>query len=118
LRLDTHRGRPSPAAAVGAPTKVAMSTADRQRYALRWAFDITGWLPSTAEWEFALSLLPPADAERCCRFHFEKDRKLAMGSRLLQRKLVHELGGLPWRQVQIGRTREGKPCACHPSCRW
>ena len=105
---------------------------EARRCAVRWAFNIRAWNPSAEEWDFALSLIPPADAERVKRFHFEKDRKLALGSRLLQRKLVHSLSayalrllvltsiyhcciririaaGIPWDSVQIGRTKEGKP---------
>jgi hypothetical protein len=35
--------------------------------------------------------------------------QLAMGSRLLQRMLIHKLFGIPWDEVRIERTKEGKP---------
>ena len=112
-RLDACLTAPTPAAAtelsVCATPAVAAGNATHSRYALRWAFNIRTWHPSADEWQLALSLLPPEDAERVERFKFEKDKKLAMGSRLLQRAAISSLFGVSWRDVQIGRTKEGKP---------
>ena len=112
-RLDACLTAPIPAASTGpsvcATPAAAPGNVSHARYALRWALNIRTWHPSADEWQLALSLLPPEDAERVERFKFEKDKKLAMGSRLLQRAAISSLFGIQWRDVQIGRTKEGKP---------
>jgi phosphopantetheinyl transferase len=57
----------------------------------------------------ALSLVPGEDRARILKFRFERDQKLALASRLLQRSLVSQKFGIPHDAVQIARTAEGKP---------
>jgi len=61
-----------------------------------------------------LSLLPAQEKARVERFRFEKDKKLALGSRLMQRMLVHTLFKIPFDRVDIMRTKAGKPVAKLP----
>ena len=82
----------------------------------RWYFDVDAWLPSAEEWALALAQLPTdEDRARVTRFVFEKDRKLAMGSRLLQlfcvRHMLRASGnlGIEAGDLRIRRTKEGKP---------
>lgn len=44
----------------------------------------------TNQWSLLLSLLPEAESARVQRFVRENDRRLALGSRLLQRALVSQ----------------------------
>ncbi|GJN13864.1 hypothetical protein PR202_gb00615 [Eleusine coracana subsp. coracana] len=87
----------------------------------RWLVDITGWHPSPAEFDAAASLLPPHEHPPspgpfnfiimpcACRFFKEDDRKRALVSRLLQYSLAHKVLGIPFHQISIRRTDEGKP---------
>ncbi len=97
----------------------------------RWYFDVDAWNPDEAEWALALQQLPSDDDRaKVNRFVFEKDRKLAVGSRLLQRFCCRRVLGLRNRNRSssgsssssssdggdpreasfvIGRTKEGKP---------
>jgi len=83
----------------------------------RWALQVNavggqgGWQPGEHEWEFYLSLLPGPEQAAVRRFHFDKDKRLAAGSRLLQRALLSQVLGLPWDRVSIARSKEGKPYA-------
>ena len=76
---------------------------------LRWALDCAAWRPSPDEWRAALGALPDDDAARVMRFVRESDRKLALGSRLLQRRACAEVLGARWRDVDVARTALGKP---------
>mmetsp|Transcript_4766 Transcript_4766/g.14137 ORF Transcript_4766/g.14137 Transcript_4766/m.14137 type:complete len:782 (-) Transcript_4766:51-2396(-) len=76
----------------------------------RWYLDVDAWQPTAEEWQFALSLVADeADRAKVMRFVFEKDRKLALGSRLLQRFCVREVLGLADHEVVIDRTPQKKP---------
>ncbi|CAM9586646.1 unnamed protein product, partial [Sphacelaria rigidula] len=60
----------------------------------------------TNQWSLLLSLLPEAESARVKRFVRENDRRLALGSRLLQRALVFGVG---FSEADIRRTTENKP---------
>jgi len=76
----------------------------------RWFLDIDKWQPSSDEWAFMLSQLDDVNERNACiKFMFEKDRKLALGSRLLQRFCVREMVGIADEDFQIRRTKERKP---------
>ena len=91
------------------PSAGPAAAAASQGCVLRMAFNTAKWDPSDAEFEAALALIPPADQVRVKKFVFPKDRKLAWGSRMLQRLLVHRVLGTAYDAIEIGRTREGKP---------
>ena len=83
----------------------------------RWFFNVDKWRPSPEEWALALAELGRAattgsgrgsgsgEAERLAvtKFVFERDRKLAMGSRLLQRYAVRRALGLDDGDFAIAR---------------
>ncbi|OMO62586.1 4'-phosphopantetheinyl transferase superfamily [Corchorus olitorius] len=75
----------------------------------RWAVDISNWDPSTNDFTFALSLLPQHHHSSITRFVNMGDRKRALVSLLLQYALVLEALGIPYQEVVIKRTLEGKP---------
>ncbi|MBA0647441.1 hypothetical protein Goklo_015319 [Gossypium klotzschianum] len=88
----------------------------------RWIVDISKWNPSSNDFSFALSLLPQTHHSSITRFlpllqlffnyvQFVKmeDRKRALVSLLLQYTLVHEVLGIPYPDIVINRTLEGKP---------
>ncbi|KAK4798004.1 hypothetical protein SAY86_030330 [Trapa natans] len=75
----------------------------------RWLVDISKWEPSPRVFSFALSLLPQHEHPSVLRFVRMEDRKRTLVSRLLQYGLVCELLGIPFEQVTIERTSEGKP---------
>ncbi|GJN28384.1 hypothetical protein PR202_gb16497 [Eleusine coracana subsp. coracana] len=79
----------------------------------RWLVDITRWRPSPAEFDAATSLLPPHERPAIARFVREDDRKRALVSRLLQYSLVHQVLGVPFHQISIRCTTEGKPYLPH-----
>lgn len=75
--------------------------------AARWFVDVSAWQPGSSEWYDAMQLLPLHEQQKVQRFVFAKDQKLALGSRVLQRKLIQELFGQA--QIDIQRTPENKP---------
>ncbi|XVF84473.1 hypothetical protein PTKIN_Ptkin17bG0039600 [Pterospermum kingtungense] len=75
----------------------------------RWVVDISKWEPSAIDFSFALSFLPQHHHSSITRFVKEEDRKRALISRLLQYALVHEVLGIPYQDIVIKRTSEGKP---------
>jgi len=91
------------------PGRGAKATAQSDSCVGRWFLNVEEWNPSTEEWAFVLRRLPPAERERVMRYVFEMDRKLALGSRLLQRYCVRSVLGLRDDEYEIIRTRENKP---------
>nr|POE54595.1 l-aminoadipate-semialdehyde dehydrogenase-phosphopantetheinyl transferase [Quercus suber] len=65
--------------------------------------------PSPNDFCSALSLLPQHQRSFVTRFVRMEDRKWALVSRLLQYALVHEVLGIPFDEIIINRTFEGKP---------
>ncbi|GAQ91376.1 L-aminoadipate-semialdehyde dehydrogenase-phosphopantetheinyl transferase [Klebsormidium nitens] len=80
----------------------------------RWAVDIRGWEATDEEFAYCLSLLPEEETLAVNRYVHLADRKRALISRLLQRKLAHEVLGIPLDRIQIQRTCEGKPFLANP----
>ncbi|XP_057789314.1 uncharacterized protein LOC131006158 [Salvia miltiorrhiza] len=75
----------------------------------RWIVDISNWNPSLQDFNLAVSLLPHHEHASITRFVKLEDRKRALVSRLLQYALVHRLLGIPFDEIIIKRTPEGKP---------
>ncbi|XP_009631118.1 uncharacterized protein [Nicotiana tomentosiformis] len=75
----------------------------------RWAVDISEWNPSPHYFSFAMSFLPQHEHSSITRFFKIEDRKRALVSRLLQYALVHQVLGIPYNEIVIRRTAEGKP---------
>ncbi|XP_024541458.1 L-aminoadipate-semialdehyde dehydrogenase-phosphopantetheinyl transferase [Selaginella moellendorffii] len=75
----------------------------------RWAVNAAEWKPSSAEFDLFLSALPLCDWEAVLRFVRIEDRKMGILSRLLQRKLVNSVLGIPYKEIIIHRTPQGKP---------
>ncbi|KAL2525988.1 Alpha-aminoadipic semialdehyde dehydrogenase-phosphopantetheinyl transferase [Abeliophyllum distichum] len=75
----------------------------------RWIVDISKWNPSPHYFSFAMSFLPHHDHSSITRFVKMEDRKRALVSRLLQYALVHQVLGIPFDEIIIRRTPEGKP---------
>ncbi|KAG2669450.1 hypothetical protein I3760_14G035100 [Carya illinoinensis] len=80
-----------------------------ERGVQRWVVDISKWEPSPHDFSSALSLLPQHEHFSITRFIRMEDRKRALVSRFLQYALVHELLGIPFDEITINRTAEGKP---------
>ncbi|XP_015578332.1 L-aminoadipate-semialdehyde dehydrogenase-phosphopantetheinyl transferase isoform X1 [Ricinus communis] len=75
----------------------------------RWIVDISKWDPSPHEFSLALFLLPQHHHSSITRFVKMEDRKRALVSRLLQYALILEVLGIPYDEIVIKRTLEGKP---------
>ncbi|KAK9162751.1 hypothetical protein Syun_003653 [Stephania yunnanensis] len=75
----------------------------------RWFFNTAQWNPSEHEFSFLLSVLPQHEQSAITRFLRLDDRKRALISRLLQYGLVHQVLGIPFEDIIINRTLEGKP---------
>uniref|UniRef100_A0A5B7AJU2 holo-[acyl-carrier-protein] synthase n=1 Tax=Davidia involucrata TaxID=16924 RepID=A0A5B7AJU2_DAVIN len=80
-----------------------------QKVVRRWLVDISQWNPFPHDFSFAMSFLPQQDHSSITRFVKMEDRKRALVSRLLQYALVHEVLGIPFDEIIIKRTAEGKP---------
>ncbi|KAK3228499.1 hypothetical protein Dsin_000380 [Dipteronia sinensis] len=75
----------------------------------RWVVDISKWNPTPHDFSLAVSILPQHEHSSITRFVKWEDRKRALVSRLLQYGLVHEVLGIPYDEIIIKRTIEGKP---------
>ncbi|XP_057434076.1 uncharacterized protein LOC130726787 [Lotus japonicus] len=75
----------------------------------RWVVDISKWDPEPHDLSSALSLLPPHEHSSVTRFFKMEDQKRALVSRMLQYALVHDVLKIPFPQIIINRTPEGKP---------
>jgi hypothetical protein len=54
----------------------------------------------------------PEDAAKVRKYRFEKDRRLALGSQLLQRAVIAWTFGVPYRDILIARTGALALCIC------
>ncbi|KAJ8635327.1 hypothetical protein MRB53_009594 [Persea americana] len=79
----------------------------------RWVVDISGWDPPPDHFSSIVSLLPLHDRSAITRFMKSEDRIRALVSRLLQFVLVHEVLEIPFDEIIIKRTVEGKPYLVH-----
>jgi 4'-phosphopantetheinyl transferase len=78
----------------------------------RWLMDVSEWQLSEAQITFLYTLLSKEESARVARFLHDSDRRLALGSRLLQRALIGHVLGVKLSDVLISRTPYGKPfCA-------
>ncbi|KAL3879993.1 hypothetical protein ACJMK2_032265 [Sinanodonta woodiana] len=76
---------------------------------IRWAFNSHSWHPKQAEWTLATQCVQPEERERISKFYFKRDAKASMVGRLMIRKVVHLVTGIPYEEIQLGRTDKGKP---------
>ncbi|KAF7148425.1 hypothetical protein RHSIM_Rhsim03G0098000 [Rhododendron simsii] len=84
-----------------------------QKGVQRWVVDISQWNPSSQEFSHAMSFLPQHEHPSITGYVKLEDRKRAIVSRLLQYSLVHEVLGIPFNEIIIKRTLEGKPYLEH-----
>ncbi|KAL3520890.1 hypothetical protein ACH5RR_019039 [Cinchona calisaya] len=75
----------------------------------RWVVDISKWNPSPDYFSSVMSFLPQHEHSSITMFVKMEDRKRALVSRLLQYALVHQVLGIPFDEIIIRRTDEGKP---------
>lgn len=75
----------------------------------RWIIDISKWNPSPGYFSSIMSFLPQHEHSSITRFVKVEDRKRAIVSRLLQYSLVHQVLGIPFDEIIVRRTVEGKP---------
>jgi 4'-phosphopantetheinyl transferase len=81
----------------------------------RWIVDVREWQLSEPQIKFLYTLLSEEESARVARFLHDSDRRLALGSRLLQRALIGHVLGVEQSDVLISRTSYGKPfCANLP----
>ncbi len=83
----------------------------------RWAVKVDNWHPEQREWNFLLRLLSSEVRAEVQRYKFEADQRRCLVSKLLQRKCVRDVCSVPFAEINIQRTKGGKPfCAnhCHP----
>lgn len=81
---------------------------------VRWAFNVRVWQPSREQWLYALRCVQPEEKERIQKFVFTKDAKASMIGRLLLRKCVNELRGVPYQDISFGRNDNNRPFITQP----
>ncbi|PWA20273.1 hypothetical protein CCH79_00003739 [Gambusia affinis] len=81
---------------------------------VRWGFRCGSWTPSRSEWLFVARCVQQEEKDRIGQFVFAKDAKSAMAGRLLLRKFVCEMMGIPWSQIRLNRSPRGKPYLAAP----
>eukprot|EP01127_Copromyxa_protea_P024563 TRINITY_DN9745_c0_g1_i1.p1 TRINITY_DN9745_c0_g1~~TRINITY_DN9745_c0_g1_i1.p1 ORF type:complete len:294 (-),score=44.60 TRINITY_DN9745_c0_g1_i1:33-914(-) len=94
---------------------------ENKAHRIRWAVNFEEWCPTQEEWQHALTFLQPEEVSRIGRFkrpiaagvyltgHENPDAKSSLIGRLLMRKVVHTICGLPYENIKMARTSKGKP---------
>eukprot|EP01006_Ploeotia_vitrea_P024745 TRINITY_DN5754_c0_g1_i1.p1 TRINITY_DN5754_c0_g1~~TRINITY_DN5754_c0_g1_i1.p1 ORF type:complete len:313 (-),score=24.51 TRINITY_DN5754_c0_g1_i1:154-1092(-) len=91
----------------------------------RWAFEFASWLPSESEWSNALSGVQPEERDRIGRFQrpgsvppmvgrTNPDAKSSLIGRLMMRTLINQITSIPKQDIQLKRTKQGKPYMENP----
>lgn len=80
----------------------------------RWAVDLATWRPSLGEmgeeWALLVSLIAePGERDRVVAYHRWLDRARALAGRLLARRCCELALGINFDQIEIERTKGGKP---------
>ncbi|KAM6988393.1 L-aminoadipate-semialdehyde dehydrogenase-phosphopantetheinyl transferase [Tautogolabrus adspersus] len=81
---------------------------------VRWAFRCKSWTPSRSDWLFAARCIQREEKDRIGQFVFAKDAKSSMAGRLLLRRFVCEMMGIPWSEIRLERSPRGKPYLAAP----
>ena len=100
---------PVPAAPIPLPMPPSVSPPSSVSGVYRWMVDISTWDPKDDEWQLLLSAIPEEESKRVVRFMQFEDKKRALVSRLLQRRVCFEATGVQYSDVCIERTKGGKP---------
>lgn len=88
--------------------------AKQMSMSIRWAFCTKKWSPTKSEWMCGLSCTQEEERERIMKFVYKKDAKSALVGRLLLRKVITEQTGIPYSEINLGRTEKGKPYLIDP----
>ncbi|XP_041357277.1 uncharacterized protein LOC121374296 [Gigantopelta aegis] len=72
------------------------------------------WQPLDSEWMYAAQCIQCEEKQRIGEFVFKKDAKAAMIGRLLMRKVIADITGIPYKDIILGRTEKGKPFLRNP----
>ncbi len=75
----------------------------------RYATFVNDWNLSERNWLTVLDCISTSEAETTTKFVFDKDKRMALGSRLLHRKVACESFGMDWMNVKIYRRKGYKP---------
>ncbi len=75
----------------------------------RYATYVNKWNLTERNWCTVLDCIPTNEAETTKRFIFDKDKRMALGSRLLHRKVACESFGMDWKDVEMERRKGYKP---------
>ncbi|KAL1439587.1 hypothetical protein MTO96_010066 [Rhipicephalus appendiculatus] len=81
---------------------------------VRWAFNVRAWQPTREQWLYALRCVQPEEKERIQKFVFTKDAKASMIGRLLLRKCISELRGVPYQDINFSRNEHNRPILMQP----
>lgn len=76
---------------------------------IRWAVNIAKWQPTAQEWVQSLSCVQSEEKERITRFVYRNESKSTLMGRLLMRKCVSEIYGIPTHRIVLERGPKGKP---------
>eukprot|EP01060_Flectonema_neradi_P009182 TRINITY_DN16566_c0_g1_i1.p1 TRINITY_DN16566_c0_g1~~TRINITY_DN16566_c0_g1_i1.p1 ORF type:complete len:457 (+),score=83.67 TRINITY_DN16566_c0_g1_i1:150-1520(+) len=78
-------------------------------HVVRWYVDLAEMDLSDELFEFLLGLICESERAGVKRYSYKDDKKRALASRLLARKACSEVLSLPYKDVQISRTKGSKP---------
>ncbi len=75
----------------------------------RYATFVNKWNLTERNWLTVLDCITTSEAEATTRFIFDQDKRMALGSRLLHRKVACESFGMDWKDVKMERRKGYKP---------
>ena len=78
-------------------------------FEIRWAFNVSSWLPCKQQIITSLAGISLEEIERIQKFRFKEDYKLSLIGRLMIRRCIQLVCGISWSEIQLDRTEKGKP---------
>lgn len=83
---------------------------------IKWHLDTSTWTDTA--YHQALKKIPIADAQKVEKFHFAKDRYMALGSIILQRRFIENILGQPPDKIgPVTRDDDNRPRYCNSAVR-
>ncbi len=90
-------------------SSAVLSQGDNFPPPFRYATYVNKWNLTEQNWRTVLNCISTNEAEATKRFLFDKDKRMALGSRLLHRKVACKSFGMDWKDVEVERRKGYKP---------
>lgn len=80
-----------------------------QKISMRWAFNLSTYIPSEADITHASALVQLEEKTRLSKFVFQNDCLSSLVGRLMIRKYINIVTGISYNEINLNRDAKGKP---------